>query len=280
MVRALFDHGIEPDLVVGCSVGAINGAAIAAEPGRLGLKRMERIWGRLADGKPELMPRSFLPLAIQMGRKGESLHDPLVLATLLDEELLCDSFEDLELPFACVATDLDNSDEHWFEHGALVPALLASAALPAVYPPVEIAGRRYIDGGVVREAPVAHAVEMGATDVYFMHVGHLAGREFRAQRPFDAAIHSYWTLRHRRLLDDLASVADVCNLVSMPAGVRPRLRFDDFSKGRELIAAAYEASNTFLESGRIVEPVEIWSKPRRDRGGLGADEPIDDTRLG
>jgi NTE family protein len=277
MVKALFDEGIEPDLIVGCSVGAINGAALAAEPGRLGLKRLERLWGRMADGKPDLMPRSFLPLAVQMARKGESLHDRSVLATLLDEELLSDTFDDLTVPFACVATDLDTSDEHWFDSGPLIPALLASAALPAVYPPMEIGDRRYIDGGVVREAPVERAVEMGATEVYFFHVGHLEGRRFEANRPFDAAIHAYWALRYRRMLDDLAAVEDRCELIRLPAGVRPRLRFDDFSKGRLLMEAAYESSLQFLQTGTAPEPVEIRSRPLRERDHRTTDDTDDDT---
>ncbi len=277
MIKALFDEGIEPDLVVGCSVGAINAAALAAEPGRLGLRRLERMWGRLADGKPDLMPRSFIPLAAQMALKGPSLHDRRTLATLLSEELLCDTIEDLQLPFACVATDLETSDEYWFEQGPLVPALLASAALPAVYPPMEIDGRRFIDGGVVREAPVAQAVAMGATEVYFFHVGHLEGRRFEPSRPFDAAIHAYWTLRYRRMLDDLESVEDECELIALPAGVRPRLRFDDFSKGRELMAIAYEASLAYLQTGEAPEPVEIRSKPKR---GDDDDDFLDGPQLG
>ncbi|MEZ5379421.1 MAG: patatin-like phospholipase family protein [Acidimicrobiales bacterium] len=264
MVKALLDEGIEPDLVVGSSVGAINAAALAAEPGRHGLKRLERMWGRMADGRPEIMPHSFLPVAVEMARKGQALHDPAPLHQLLNEELLCDTVEELQMPFACVATDLETSDEHWFEAGPLIPALLASSALPAVFPPVEIDGRRYIDGGVVREAPVAKALEMGATDIYFFHPGHLGGRRFEAKRPFDAAIHAYWTLRYRRMLDDLDEVAGECELIVLPTGVKPRLRFDDFSKGRELMSLSYDASLHFLRTGETVEPVELWSGRGRD----------------
>ncbi len=264
MVKALLDEGIEPDLVVGCSVGAINAAALAAEPGRLGLKRLERMWGRMADGRPEVMPHSFLPVAVEMARKGQALHDPAPLEQLLNEELLCDTVEELQVPFACVATDLATSDEHWFESGPLIPALMASSALPAVFPPVEIGGRRYIDGGVVREAPVAKALDMGATEIYFFHPGHLGGRRFEAKRPFDAAIHAYWTLRYRRMLDDLDEVAGACELVVLPTGVRPRLRFDDFSKGRELMSLSYDASSHFLKTGEAPEAVEIWSGRGRD----------------
>lgn len=267
MAKALIDEGIDPDVIVGCSVGAINGAALATEPGAIGIRRLERIWSRLADGKPDLMPRSILPLAIQMARKGQSLHDRGALEQLLRSELLSDTFEELAIPFACVATDLASAEAHWFETGNLLSALLASAALPAVYPPFEIDGRSYIDGGVVSEAPVAKAVDLGATDVYFLHVGHLDGRSFNPVRPFDGAIHSYWTLRYRRLEDELTAVQEHCNLIRVPGGVRPRLRFDDFSKGRELIAAGYDAALHFLRTGEVIEPTEIHSRPPRDKSG-------------
>ncbi len=271
MVKALLDEGIEPDILVGCSVGAINAAALASEPGRHGLKRLERMWGRMADGRPDVMPHSFLPVAVEMARKGQAVHDPQPLAQLLEEELLFDTLDELILPFACVATDLETSDEHWFESGPLIPALMASSALPAVFPPVEIDGKRYIDGGVVREAPVDKALAMGATEIYFFHPGHLGGRRFEAKRPFDAAIHAYWTLRYRRMLDDLESVEGRCDLVVLPTGVRPRLRFDDFSKGRELMSLSYDASLHFLKTGETLEPVEIWSG--RERGDDGEREP-------
>ncbi|MEZ5230501.1 MAG: hypothetical protein R2710_28690 [Acidimicrobiales bacterium] len=110
----------------------------------------------------------------------------------------------------------------------------------------------YIDGGVVREAPVAKALEMGATDIRSFHPGHLGGRRFEAKRPFDAAIHAYWTLRYRRMLDDLDEVAGECILIVLPTGVKPWLRFDDFSKGRELMSLSYDASLHFLRTGETV----------------------------
>ena len=128
---------IVPDLIVGCSVGAINGAAFAAEPDQRGVDRLDRIWRRIADGEPDLMPSKRLPVLAQMARRGQSLHDPGPLAELLDDELPTRTFSGLRIPFTCVATDVDTADEHWFDAGRLLPALLASAALPVVYPAVE-----------------------------------------------------------------------------------------------------------------------------------------------
>ena len=251
MLRALFEYDIEPDVIVGCSVGAINGAAFAAEPNLRGLHRLERIWSRMADGDPDIMPnRGLLPLAVQLARKGESLHSQDGLKQLLESELLDGDIDDLAIPFSCVATDMATSEELWFQDGPLLPALLASAALPGIFPPVEIGGRAYYDGGVVREVPLPSAVELGATKIYLLHPGHFAAKSMdEVVRPFDVLIHAYWTARANRLQDEIDKLPDSIELIRLPSGEMPDLRFDDFSRGRELTRLAYEASQSFLEAG-------------------------------
>ncbi len=264
MLKALVEAGIRPDFILGCSVGAINGAAFAAEPNEDGVARLGRIWGRLSDGEPDLMPSRFVHVAAQMARKGEALHDPEVLAELLREELAVDSFEALDIPFSCVATDVASAEEHWFEHGPLVPALMASAALPAVYPAKRIGEREFIDGGVLREIHAHRAVLSGATDLYVLHVGHLNDRKAEVTRPFDAATRAYWLARQYRMADDLKRVPDWCRVHHLAAGCSPRLRFDDFSRGRELAQYAYEASAQLLRTG--VAPLPVAGPFSKDNG--------------
>lgn len=254
MLRALAEAGVVPDLIVGCSVGAINGAAFAAEPDLAGVERLDRIWRRIADGEPDLMPSRRFPLLAQMARRGESLHDAAPLAELLDDELPTRTFAGLEVPFQCVATDVDTATEHWFETGRLVPALLASAALPVVYPAVEHGAQTLIDGGVLNELHAARAAELGATTIYVLHVGHLGGRLVEVDRPFDAAVRAYWTARRFRLEEDLRRIAEHCVVHRLPAGSNPRLRFDDFSQGAELADLAYDASAQYLRTGRAPVP--------------------------
>lgn len=257
MLRALAEAGVVPDLIVGCSVGAINGAGFAAEPSLLGVERLDRIWGRLSDGDPELMPSSrFMHAAAQMARKGEAIHDPDRLARLLEEELAADTFDQLTVPFTCVATELETADEYWFDTGRLIPALLASAALPAVYPARSYIGRTFIDGGVLREIHIEKAVELGATDIYVLHVGHLDERNSAVQRPFDAAVRAYWIARRFRMSEDLRRLPDWCTLHLLPAGSNPRMRFDDFSHGRELGRLAYRASREYLRTGHSPAPID------------------------
>lgn len=250
MLRALVERDIEPDLVVGCSVGAINGAAFAAEPNIRGVHRLERIWSRIADGDPDIMPnRGFLPIAVQMARKGTSIHTQDALEQLLNDELVARSFDELALPFACVAANVDTAGEVWFDSGELVPRLLASAALPGVFPPVTIGDVRYFDGGIVNEVPLRRAVDLGATTIYLLHVGHLDDRAMDdANRPFDVLAHAYWSMRANRLDDELEQLPDHIELVDLDAGEIPQLRFDDYSQGRELADSAYHSVSSQLDN--------------------------------
>ena len=184
MLRALAERDIVPDVVLGCSVGALNGAGYAAHPTLDGVARLEQHWRETTSHT--LMPSSRIPSAVQLLRKGASLHSNEGLRSGLRALLGEDSrIEDLELPFQCVAADVEDAVERWFDQGDLVESILASAALPAVYPPVVIDGRRYIDGGVIDNVPIARAVELGCRTIYVLHVGPHGRPDVEIKRPLD-----------------------------------------------------------------------------------------------
>lgn len=256
MLRALVEAGVTPDFILGCSVGSINGAAFAADPTLRGVARLERIWRRLAEGDPDLMPGGFIPLAVQLARKGASIHDASPLEQLLIEELPTTRIEELEIPFQCVATDVEQVAERWFDEGPLVDALMASASLPAVYPARWIDGVEYVDGGVLNEIHTARAVELGATELYVLHVGHLTDRRIGVQRPFDGALRAFWTHRQYRYEDDLRRVPPHCSVHTLPAGGGSSVRFDEFTHGPELAELAYRHSSAYLATGVAPPPDE------------------------
>jgi NTE family protein len=246
MLRALTEHGLVPDLVLGCSVGAMNGAAYSRAPTRAGVLRLEAHW--LGVGSPQLMPSSRIPSAVQLLRKGASLHRNDGLRSSL-EDVLGDArcFEDLELAFQCVATEVDSARERWFGEGDLVPALLASAALPAVFPPVELDGQRYVDGGVVDNVPIARAVELGCTRLFVLHVGAQGRPDADLRRPIDGALLAYWLARNSRFARDLAALPQGVEAIVLPPGERPELRYDDFSQSEGLIDQGYRNTTAFLD---------------------------------
>jgi NTE family protein len=245
MLRALLERGVRPDLVVGCSVGAVNGAAVAADPTLRGISRLEDLWRRVDEFG--VMPPSRLPSPLQMARRGPAIHRNEGLRRLLEHGLLVPTFEQLRVPFTCVATDVETAEEAWFDHGSLVEAIMASAALPAVFPPMVVAGRRYLDGGVVNDVPVTKAVERGATRLVVLQTGVPDIPTTDPRRPFDAAVWAYWLARRNRLARDLAALPPgvACTLLGPPR--RPRVHYDDFSRSAELVAQGYDAAVALLE---------------------------------
>jgi NTE family protein len=245
MLRALTEHELVADLVLGCSVGAMNGAAYARAPTRAGVRRLEAHW--LGVGSPQLMPSSRIPSAVQLLRKGASLHSNEGLRRSL-EEILGEArrFEDLALGFQCVATEVDTARERWFDTGDLVPALLASAALPAVFPPVTVEGQRYVDGGVVDNVPIARAVQLGCSRIFVLHVGPHGRPDADLRRPIDGALLAYWLARNSRFARDLAALPQEVEAIVLPPGERPEIRYDDFSQSDELIEQGYRNTAAFL----------------------------------
>lgn len=255
MLRALLERDIVPDLVVGCSVGALNGCCFAADPTMGGLRRLERIWRDIET--PNVMPSSRIPSAVQLIRKGDALHGNAGLRATIEEAVGAHrTFEELAIPFQCVATDVDDATERWFSTGPLVEAILASTALPAVYPAVTIEGHRYIDGGVVNNVPLARAVELGARKVYVLHVGLHGRPNPEVRRPIDAALIAYWIARNSRFARDLATLPRSVEAIVLPPGDRPDIRYDDFSQTVELMTQGYSRASSYLDELARAEAAE------------------------
>jgi len=257
MLRALTERGIVPDVVLGCSVGALNGAGYALDPTAHGVDRLVQHWRSTTTHT--VMPSSRVPSAVQLLRKGASLSSADGLRTSL-EALLGGGrrFEDLLLPFQAVAADVDHAVERWFDEGDLIQAILASAALPAVYPPVMIDGQRYVDGGVLDNVPIARAVELGCRTIYVLHVGPHGRPDAEIKRPLDGALLAYWAARNSRFARDLASLPDKVEAIVLPPGRRPELKYDDFTQTDELVAQGYDNSSHFLD-----ERAELVPEKRR-----------------
>lgn len=259
MLRALAEHRIRPDLVVGCSVGAINGAALAEDPTLAGVGRLERLWREL-DGR-DLMPSGLLPGVVALARRGEAINENGGLRRLLETSIRARTFEELALPFQCVATDVLAVSEVWFGSGPLLDPVLASAAIPAVYPAVEIDGVRYLDGAIVDDVPVGRAVDLGAGTIYVLQVGAFARPRPEPRRPLDVAVQAYWIGRHHRFKRELAAMPADVDVHLLPTGQTPTMRYNDFTRSAELIALAYEASSAYLSGAPAVPGVTLSGVP-------------------
>lgn len=257
MALALLENGVVPDVVVGTSVGAINGAAIAADPSPGGAKRLVGMWQRITAG--DVLAETFLGRLSRLARSGTHLHANEPLRRLLVETLPSTRFDELPVRFECVAASIERAQEHWFTEGDLVPAVLASAALPGVLPPVEIDGEHFLDGGLVNSIPIARALALGADVVHVLHVGRVEEPLIVPQRPWDVAFVAFEIARRHRFHTDIRSVpADVAVHV-LPSGQDAKraatwsnLRYRDVRRIDGRVQRAYEATVDYLTT---VEPL-------------------------
>ncbi len=246
MLRALVERRIQPELVVGCSVGAINGAGFAADPSRRGIRHLEQMWARVPEF--EVMPSTWVPSTVQLAKRGASIHANDGLRRLIEFGLTVERFDELQMHFECVATDVDSAEEVWFGDGGLLDAILASAALPTVFPPVERDGHRFLDGGIVNDIPLDRAVALGATRIYVLHVGLKDGALPEPKRPLDVALWTYWLARRARYQRDRAQLPPGVELIELAPPERPAMRFDDFTRSEELFAIGHAAARQALET--------------------------------
>jgi len=244
MLQALLEAGVVPDVVIGCSVGALNAAGIAADPTVTGVRRMRETWLEL-DGD-ELFPAGRLSGLWMLGRRGQAIQPNSGLRRLIERTLPYKRLEDAVIPVHVNATSLATGRGHWFTSGPAVEAILASAALPAVFPPVVVDGEAYIDGGVVDNVPISRALALGARRVYVLHVGNFDRPRQLPRRPIDVLLQSFSIARNHRFLAETDDPPPDVELVVLPAVDPGRMRRNDFSRSRDLIDRAYAAAREFL----------------------------------
>ena len=253
-LKGLFEHGVRPDVVVGTSVGSMNAAYLAFNPTVEGVRDMERHWRAFTED--DLFPGGrFRAAWARMFVRGNRLFESSGLRTIISTHLGEDTaIEHAQIPLGIVATDLETGAERVFTSGPLVEALLASAAMPGVYPPVEIEGRLYTDGGVANNVPIAPAVEMGATTLYVLNSTSHTSQRRPLVRPMDFFFHGFTLARAQRLTLDLRHYSDKVNLVMIPA---PALDFfvpfASMEYTNRLIDLSYRYTKKFL-AGQLAAP--------------------------
>ncbi|AWT56583.1 patatin [Mycolicibacterium smegmatis] len=253
MALALLESGVRPDLVCGTSVGAINGAALAADPTPEGARALVKFWDAL--GGEGVFGGSLIRRAAEVLRRPTSLHDNSELRRLLRERLPVHTFEELAVPFECVAASIERAREHWFDSGDLVEPVLASCALPGVLPPVRIGDEHFFDGGLVNSIPLDRAVSRGADTIWVLHVGRLE-EELRVPRfLWEVGFAAFEIARRHRFHGDLERVRSDVAVHVLPSGQPQRaaatwsnLRYRDSRRIGRRAEVAYDATREYLKA--------------------------------
>ncbi|HVH64195.1 MAG TPA: patatin-like phospholipase family protein [Candidatus Dormibacteraeota bacterium] len=179
VLQALFEAHVEPPAaIVGCSVGALNGSAVAAYPSLAGTMMLREVWlSRQAAAVFQAHPLGVILSGLR-GDFSSALPQENIKRLIGRAQALTgiSTFEQLRVPLTVVATDLNAGKPACFRSGNLGPALLASTAIPGVFPTVRINNREHLDGGVVDNTPLNTAVDDGAKDI--LAISLMAGGEY------------------------------------------------------------------------------------------------------
>lgn len=247
MLRALLEREIMPDLVLGASVGAMNGAAVAAEPSVAMVGRLEAAWRQLGS---EGVLDSPWQVAGNVLRGRSHLHSNLRLRAVVQRMLPVTTFEQLAVPFQCVAASIERAAEHWFSAGPLVDAILASAAVPGLFPVVEVGGEHFLDGGIVNSIPVSRALGLGATEVFILQVGRIERTLQVPRNLYQVMAVAFEIARRHRFAHDMADLPDGVVARVLPTGDDDPgggLRTWDLAAVDQRIARAYDTTAAYLD---------------------------------
>ena len=259
MLRALFEHGIEPDLVLGTSVGAINGALVARDPSLDVIGRLTELWAQAAESREVYGDRPLRTVRRAVS-SGTHIYSPRPLAQRLRDELGELTFADLQVRFEVCAASIERAAEHWFTQGPVVDAIVASAAVPGLLPPARVETEHgvehFLDGGIVNSIPLGRAVERGATRVFVLQVGRVDRPLAAPRRPWDVARVSFEIARRHRFTRELETLPEGVQAHVLPAaGTSPRddslLAHRDFRSVQRRIDATYDAASAWLDEHGI-----------------------------
>ena len=246
MLHALYEQGITPDLLVGTSAGALNAAFVASRPQRPATARqLARIWESLR--RDDIFPVSLRAVFGGLWGRRDHLVSNRDLRDLVGRYTEFEDLSEASIPLHVVAFDLLEGREVLLSDGPALDAIAAAAAIPGVFPPVSIGKRSLIDGGVVNNTPISHAVELGAERIYVL-AAQQPGRSLgtRPQGAFDAAVYGLGLLIDLRLESDIARYSSEVELIVLPAPNPFQVRPTDFEHASDLIGQARAACREAL----------------------------------
>jgi NTE family protein len=252
MLRALYERGIAADLLVGTSAGAMNAAFVASRPQTVATAReLEAVWCGLR--RKDVFPLRPATLLTGLAGRRDHLVSDRGLRRVAARHLQITRLEQAAVPLHLIAHDSLSGQEVRLSAGPTVEAVLASAAIPGLLPPVRFGGRLLTDGGVCNNTPISHAVQLGAERIYVLPTADPGARPLPAplRGAPGAAVNGLTQLFAARLEADLARYATDAELIILPAANPQHVPFTSFTHARELAEQAFAAARTTLRARHL-----------------------------
>jgi NTE family protein len=261
MMHSLAAHGISADMVVGSSVGALNGAYYAGDPTLNGVRQLESIWRGLH--RHDVFPVTWRTLLGFVWRRDFLIpHDGI--RKLIDDNIPYRNLQDASLPVHIVATDIISGNSVVLSEGSTAEAIVASTAIPGAFAPVRYRDFYLADGAISSNTPIRVAVAKGAKRLIILPTGYACAMHAPPAGAVANALHALTLLIARQLVSDLESLAPdieyfvvppLCPLVGSPY---------DFSRTADHIERAILSTDAWLAQNGL-EQSEIPHEMRPHR---------------
>lgn len=261
MLQSLAAHGIVADMVVGSSVGALNGAFYAGDPTLGGVERLATIWRGLQ--RRDVFPISWRTVLGFLWRRDFLIpHDGI--RKLIEDHIPYRNLQDAKLPVHIVTTDIISGDSIVLSEGSTAEAIVASTAIPGAFSPIHYRDHYLADGAISSNTPIRVAVKKGAKRLIILPTGHACATQAPPVGAVANALHALTLLISRQLVSELEGlgpevhyfvVPPLCPLVGSPY---------DFSRTADHIERAIQATDAWLaqsglEQGRIPDEMRPHS---------------------
>jgi NTE family protein len=248
MMHSLAARGISADMVVGSSVGALNGAYYAGDPTLKGVLQLETIWRGLT--RHDVFPVTWRTLLGFLRRRDFLIpHDGI--QKLIDDHLPYRNLQDAELPVHIVATDIVTGDSVVLSEGSAAQAIIASTAIPGAFAPVPYKNFYLADGAISSNTPIKIAIAKGATRLIILPTGYACSTGTPPTGAVANALHALTLLIARQLVSELEDIGPeieyyvvppLCPLVGSPY---------DFSRTSDHIERAIASTDAWLAQGGL-----------------------------
>jgi NTE family protein len=261
MLRSLYEREIVPELIIGTSAGAVNGAYIASRPPTPETaETLAEIWRSLRAF--QVFPPSPLTALVALLGRRDHLVPNNGLRALLASYQQFERLEDAPIPFRVIATDIRTGRERCLSEGDAMAAVLASAAIPGVYPTIRFEGADLVDGGIANNTPISNAAELGATRIYVLPTGITCELPAPPRGAVAMLVHAITLLVNQRLAEDIERFSDKAELIVLPPPCPLDVLPTDFSRADHLIKQAYRLANDALDHP---DPAGHWTPRSLER---------------
>jgi NTE family protein len=256
MLGSLVAAGVHPDFVVGASVGAINATYFAGAPDAACVMKLAHLWSRLR--RSDIFPFT-LASAFGLLRHPGNLVDPAGLRRVIETNLPLRNLEDARIPLHIMATNQQGQAVR-LSRGPAAEAILASTAIPGIFPSVEIDGDALMDGAIAANTPMLLAAQLGASRIIILPTGYACALRQPPKGAAGKVLHAITLLINWQLMHELTQIPEQIGVHIVPTLCPLAVSPFDFSAAKELIERGAASAKAWIEEGgltRRARPQEL-----------------------